>query len=98
MVAPYRLVFEPFGVWRGIFHQVVVSKYAITVIYPTTGTFILVPGRSGRGLVIEQPLAGSDTPEQVQFFPKGSVAPILRALAEQHYQLDPKPGKAKIIG
>lgn len=62
LVAPDRLVFEPFGVWRGIFHEVVVSKHAITVVYPTTDTFILMPGRSGRGLVIEQSLAGSDSP------------------------------------
>lgn len=100
MVLPDRLVFKPFGIFfRGIFHDVIVMKYQISNIYPTTEIFWLLACKRGPLIVFEQPVAGSPVGECIQFFPKKeSVSNILSTLEASGYTVDWAPRKPKIFG
>ena len=93
MVLPDRLVFTPFGIWRGIFRDKVVLKDQVASAHPAQSAIF-----NSEGLVVERPLRGG-VHEEIQFFPRGeSPDKILQAMRELGYPVDLTHRRARLFG
>lgn len=98
-ILPDRLIFQPFGLMRGIFHDVTLMKHRVANIHPTPEVFVPLACRIGSYIVFEQPVPGSAVGESIVFFPrKVRSSDILNALEASGYAVDRRPRKTKIFG
>ena len=91
-----QLVFHPFGILRGIFHDVTATKYEIAHIYPTTPPFYL-----NRGYVVfkrRQNWQNPSVSECIYYSPRAdTVSDVLNSLEAAGYVVDRTPQKPQLL-
>ena len=88
-----QLAFHPFGILRGIFHDVTVTKYEIAHIYPTTPPFYL-----NRGYVVFKRRQHSSVSECIYYSPRAdTVSDVLNSLEAAGYVVDRTPQKPQLL-
>ncbi len=99
LIYPDKLIFQPFGFFRGIFHEIEIIKDQIVGIYQSVPILVPLAGAVTAGLLIERPLDGSRKNEQIQFFPrKVAVGDLIGPLETAGYIVDPRPKRQQIFG
>lgn len=89
-ILAHQLVFDPFGLVRGIGGDVILMKHDLVNIHPITAHLFL-GNEDATGIAFEKPGPNSRVNEGLHFRPRNApVADVLTALEAQGYDIDPK--------